>query len=119
MGFNTTVVVHNDALHSIANDPEFGKNLADAINSLGYRDDKIKSVSASGEFMTCCNAVEVIETHHADSVVAVAVGGNCGVELGYAGGYRAIGRDDESKVKMLRTLADGLGYTLRKKPQRK
>lgn len=31
MGYNTTVVVYNDALDQIANDPEFGKKLVAAI----------------------------------------------------------------------------------------
>jgi len=31
MGYNTTVVVMNDALGSIEKDPEFGKNLVRAV----------------------------------------------------------------------------------------
>jgi hypothetical protein len=119
MGFNTTVVVHNDSLGTISKDPEFGKNLARAILSIGFRDDKCIGVSAHADNCVHCNAVEVIETHHADSVVAVAVGGNYGVEIGYAGGYKTMGSDVDSKIEMVRTLAENLGYTLRKKPKRK
>jgi len=31
MGYNTTVVVYNDALDQIESDPQFGANLAAAI----------------------------------------------------------------------------------------
>ena len=117
MGYNTTVVVHNDSLGTIGKDPEFGKNLERAILSIGMTDDKCIGVSASNGHCVHCNAVEVIETHHADSVVAVAVGGNYGVELGFAGGYRAMGSDDESKLEMVKHLAENLGYTLRKNPK--
>jgi dissimilatory sulfite reductase (desulfoviridin) alpha/beta subunit len=119
MGFNTTVVVHNDSLDVIAKDPNFGEKLAKAIICLDYKGDKINSVSASNGNCTHCNAVEVIETHHADQVIAVAVGGNYGVEIGYAGGWQAMGNEADKKVEMIRTLADSLGYTLRKKPQKK
>ena len=34
MGWNSTVVVMHDSLGIIAQDPEFGKNLASAINSM-------------------------------------------------------------------------------------
>jgi len=112
MGFNTTVVVHNDALGSIERDPDFGMKLSRAISNLGMRGDKMEDVSAGCH----CNACEVIETHHADSAIAVVVGGNMGIELGYAGNYSAMDKDDESKVKMLKTLALNLGYSLRKNP---
>lgn len=73
MGWNTTVVVLNDALDQIEKDPLFGKKLAQAIRDLhdpkGWRD-----VSAGNH----CNAAEVIETHHADYNVLVSIGGNTG-----------------------------------------
>lgn len=111
MGFNTTVVVHNDALESIKNDPDFGKNLVSAILAIGMRPDKMEDVPAGCH----CNACEVIETHHADSAIAVVVGGNMGIELGHAGRWNDMGNEDESKIKMIRTLADQFGYDLRKK----
>ena len=113
MGFNTTVVIHNDALEDIAGDPDFGKNLKSAILSIGTRRvDRMEDVHAGHH----CNVCEVIETHHADQVVAVAVGGNMGVELGYAGSWREMGTEDADKVAMLKTLALNLGYNLHKMP---
>lgn len=82
MGYNTTVVVYNDALGDIENDPEFGKNLAIAVREAwnlgrnlrgnGYHD--TVNIRAGNH----ANAAVVVETHHADEMVVVAVGGNMG-----------------------------------------
>lgn len=114
MGWNTTVVVHNDALHDIEKDPEFGKKLSTAILSLGCQD-KTEDVSAGCH----CNAATAIETHHADQIMAVAVGGNYGVKLGYAGQWPLMKDTEASKLHMLKILASGLGYDLHKKPKRR
>jgi hypothetical protein len=77
MGWNTTVVVLNDALDFIENDPEFGRRLAQAIvrcHSSGPMD--VAAHSSRGGIH--CNAARVIETHHADCTVKVEVGGNTG-----------------------------------------
>lgn len=74
MGYNTTVVILNDALGEIATDPEFGKRLADAIAQA--RRGKPVVVGAHGERDIHCNAALVVETHHADDEVTVIVGGN-------------------------------------------
>ncbi len=81
MGFNTTVVVLNDATHEIENDPKFGQKLVRAIRALAHGSQQ--DVTAGNH----CNAATVIETHHADGNVLVAVGGNRGQSLegGYAG----------------------------------
>ena len=73
MGWNTTVVVLNDALTDIRDDPEFGRKLYDACLEAVAR--KPVDVSAGCH----CNAATVIETHHADQMVLVRVGGNMGV----------------------------------------
>ena len=109
MGFNTTVVVMNDALHAIENDPDFGKKLGDAIRSLGGPHKFHADVSA----LNHVNAATAIETHHADDFVVVAVGGNMGSVLGYGGAYR------NTDHEIVKTLAAHLGYELRKKPSRK
>jgi hypothetical protein len=79
MGFNTTVVVLNDALDQIANDPEFGKKLADAIRCIGYRPGPHSLYVTAGNHS---NAASVVETHHSSMTVVVAVGGNYGSVLG-------------------------------------
>lgn len=74
MGFNTTVVVLNDALGFIEDDQDFGKKLARAVRHSSGSRDHVK-VSAGG----FGGAAAVVETHHADAVVTVDVGGNTAV----------------------------------------
>lgn len=110
MGFNTTVVVMNDALHHIENDAEFSKKLVRAIQGFTIPE-RDKDVSAGGFI----NAATVVGQHHADSIHLFAIGGNYGRDLGYV----AFWPDHENDETILRALADKLGYTIRKKPQRK
>lgn len=109
MGFNTTVIVLNDALHAIAEDPAFGKKLAAAVMSLGSRDKYAATISA----MNHVNAATAVETHHADSFAVVAIGGNMGAVLGYGGGYR------NTNEEILKALASSMGFVVHKKPARK
>lgn len=110
MGFNTTVVVMNDALDQIANDPDFGKKLAQAIMHLSV-DRKPGDVSAGNHF----NAATVVESHHADITALVAVGGNFATPLLYACGYHHTPEDREI---LLRALADALGFRISRKAKR-
>lgn len=114
MGFNTTVVVHNDSLDTIAKDPDFGKNLAQAIQAIELYKGKVIDVPSQNH----CNAAEVLECHHADQIVAVAVGANAGHVLGYAGHWSLFHKGEEGEVEMLRTLANKYGYNLHKKSKR-
>jgi hypothetical protein len=103
MGFNTTVVILNDVVHNIAEDPTFGQRLADAISS---------GDSSRHELQ---NGVQVIESHHADYTTVVAVGGNMGICLGTAIGCSVV----DDPVAIVRSLARDLGFDLRKRPERK
>lgn len=76
MGFNTTVLILNDNLNEIENDPDFGKNLARAITQLSCRGPI--DVPARSGHSSCAKAALVIETHHADYDVYVKIGGNYG-----------------------------------------
>lgn len=103
MGYNTTLVVLNDALHEIENDAEFGRKVSQATRMVTRG--KPVDISSGGH----CNAATVIETHHADGINLIAVGGNCGQDLGYMGGYRS------ESIDLLKSLADKLGYRIVKK----
>lgn len=104
MGFNTTVVVLNDALHAIAEDKDFGKNLSDVI--LGFsRQGSINFVPAQNH----ANAAHVIETHHADSMHLVGIGGNIGYDFGRMGNYRS--KEEE----MFHAWAEKLGFVVYRK----
>lgn len=110
MGYNTTVVVMNDALAAIEKDPEFGKNLATAIRNVFGSN--ATNVPAGGH----SRAALVIETHHADQQVIVRVGGNEGnIIQGVLIHYTS--RNPERDL--LTTLASHMGYSLHKKPERK
>ena len=106
MGFNTTVVILNDALHQIEGDPDFGKNLAIAIQGGGFGDGTVRA----GNHI---NAAQVVETHHADANVCVVVGGNRGELL--KGGYASSRTTaEEATVQILKDL----GYTVYKRKKR-
>lgn len=122
MGFNTTIVVMNDRLNDIENDPEFGKNLTQAVNM--FITEKYITERAGRPFYGvdvraggCVNAATVVETHHADDTSIVAVGGNMGEELGVVyEGALPYESDEERNIRILRVLADHLGYHIHKKP---
>lgn len=112
MGFNTSVIVMNDALGWIEEDPEFGKNLARAIAEAS-RGKPVDVPAHSGRGGVHCNAATVIESHHADGYQAVLVGGNMGQKLG----RQCFGQYDDH-VEMLKQIASDLGYRLVKKPKK-
>lgn len=105
MGFNSTLLILNDALHDIRDDKDFGKKVHDAITQIVTYGEMVDIHSGSH-----VNAASVIETHHADSLKVIAVGGNTAKILGYGGNYRF------TEEQILMTLAERLGYSLKKKP---
>jgi hypothetical protein len=83
MGYNTTVLVLNDALTEIENDPNFGKKLAEVIRQHGILQgmvpkQRVSSYVRAGSYM---NAATVIETHHSSQTALVAIGGNYGSKI--------------------------------------
>lgn len=70
MGLNTTVVILNDYLHDIENDPEFGKKLSRAIKNSGFND------STRG--------FQVVTCHHNSATSVIAVNGNRGRVIGWS-----------------------------------
>lgn len=93
MGWNATVVILVDQLQSIERDPDFGKKLADAVRH------KLNDPNGRyGREPYVTGQTRVVEAHHADHMVAVAVGGNTAHVLGFAGGYAA---DPDDLIKNL------------------
>lgn len=111
MGYNTTIVLLNDALSSIEGDLNLGKKLRDATLKMSLAGQKPVDVSAGNH----CNALLVVETHHADQMVPILVGGNYAhvVDKTYVKW-----NNDKMEEDLLRQLADKHGYTLRKKSKR-
>lgn len=88
MGFNTTIVVLNDCIGDIEKNTNLGKQIADAIREKAINHEPIRAAQG----------VTVIETHHADSTVLVAVGGNLGRVVTSVYGYNA---DDSDIAKAM------------------
>ena len=107
MGYNTTVVICNDVLHEIADDPKFGAKLDEAIRNLGTGE----RYGLRTEFMG--GGVKAIETHHANGYALVAVGGNTGKVVGHT---MKPPTTYEEKVRWIKEQARSLGFYLRKVP---
>lgn len=105
MGFNTTVIVLNDGLSGIENDPDFGKRLAQAI--LLFSPSKGRVDVCAGNHVNACS---VIETHHADNTAVVAVGGNFASVLGCYPG--CLHHKPAFQFELLCELAAEMGYHL-------
>lgn len=108
MGYNTTVVIMNDALDQIEKDPQFGKNLSRAIQHLTVTNGQPVDVYAGNH----CNAATAIESHHADGTVVVAVGQNYAEVLNH---YMIYPYGDDKKLAILKKLADEMGYDIHRK----
>ena len=106
MGYNTTVVFINDALDQVAADPNFVSNLLDAISQASQLPDQRIDISAGNH----ANAAHVVECHHADTSIAITVGGNLGQVR--ARTYSGVRPDGEVQEDLLRNWADKLGYRL-------
>ncbi len=111
MGWNTTVVVYNDALNAIKNDPDFGRKLAEAITrrAAGIRAEDHVDVPAGNH----ANAAMVVESHHADSTAVVTVAGNLGILQAQTYGWDH--HTPEGAERVLRDWADKQGFELVKK----
>ena len=108
MGYNSTVLVLNDALHDIEKDLEFGKKLVRAISHLQVNPSP-QDISAGGYV----NAALAIESHNASGIVPILIGGN------YAHVIKDIWIGFEAQdyeLSLLKELANKLGYKVSKKP---
>lgn len=103
MGFNTSMIILNDALHYIKDDKDFGAKVYEAARNV-YSERKPQEVHSG-----LVNAATVIETHHADTNTIVAFGGNRGLFLGHAGFSNA------TPEEMLKDLANQMGFRLVRK----
>lgn len=123
MGYNTSVLVLNDAVDMIAKDPHFGRKLYEAVLSLSRGkqvDVPAHSYDEKGAVRGVhCNAATVVETHHADGVSIVAFGQNCATKLSELYYVKGGHYSEEGKLDIVRMMADELGYKLVKKPKRK
>jgi hypothetical protein len=110
MGFNTPVLILNDAMHGLKTDPEIGSKMYDAI----LRTQRVLNRGYGVDFSigNHCNGGHALASEHADHVQIIAVGGNTMRNLTTL--YGAWGSMGDS-VAMAKRLADALGYRLVKK----
>ena len=101
MGFNSTVLILNDRLHEIENDQDFGKKVADGIREFGYAN-KYNKTYITGQ-------TEILSCQHASENAIIAVGGNCGTQLGTVFGTH---HKEEDKLDIVKQLAEELGFKL-------
>jgi hypothetical protein len=112
MGFNSTVVVLNDALHTIRQDPDFGNKLCDAITR--HRNGGRSLVTARDGNCSHHGAAEVVAVEHADHSVLVLVGGNTATVLdAQACGWEH--HEEKAQLVALQSFADKMGFRLVKK----
>jgi hypothetical protein len=120
MGLNTSVIVMNDALEFILKDADFTRKLYNAIVRLPP--DKPQDVSAGGYV----NAATVLETHHASMVRPIWFGGNTAIvqdvfvsTAHLFDSVLTVPQGDEGpEVKLLKAMADELGYRIVRKRKR-
>ena len=117
MGFESTIIVDNDHLLEIEKDSEFGAKTVRAIGELSipaeYRGHEFPRISSGG----CSSAAVVVESHHTSVESLVVISGS---PLVLSPSILPHTKDttEPLEVRYLRTLANQLGYSIHKKPQR-
>lgn len=109
MGYNTTLVVYNDALGAIESDINFGEKVAKAVRKLSVNNGETVDISAGNH----ANAAMAVESHHADNTSVITVGGNLGIKHLEMFGW--LHHEKDMQEKLLRQWADNLGFDLVKK----
>jgi hypothetical protein len=112
MGFNSTVVICNDAFSAIDDDPAgWWARTKTAISHahMGHK-------PVEYGFGHHANGFWAVSNHHADQVSLIAVGGNYPTVLFQEHWGNRGHHSDEDKLELLRRAAGQLGYTLTKKP---
>lgn len=110
MGYNSTLVVLNDGLDFIKDDKDIGAKIRSAVLKLSVSNGPVDIDAGSH-----VNAMTAIESHHADGLVPVLVGGNYGqvvknVWIPYI--------SDHAEMYLLKELAHKLGYNVSKSQRR-
>jgi hypothetical protein len=78
MGFLTTVIIHNDALHTFEKHPkEFAEAIFKGIDDANYKHKQVSVSFVNG----CANYIHVHPSRHADDVTVYLHYGNCVANL--------------------------------------
>ena len=109
MGFNSVLIVLNDALHEIGDDSNFGAGVKSAVQSHDRRRNPRPDIMARGNFCTHANAATVVSVAHADCPQVVVVKHNTGWSAW----------EDDTPDHIINDLIAVLnhhGYSVKKKP---
>ena len=106
MGYYSIVLIQNDFLHEIEEDPRFGEKVSSAISQ-----HFVEPGRAGQRF-------RVLAVDHADVQQTIVVGGYQGIVLGTdnTGGVLPKEDDPHTIERWLKKLADKFGYRLSNKP---
>lgn len=108
MGWNSTLMINNDLLYEIEKDPKFGLKVGDAVAARVISEGPVRF---RGGY--------VLATGHNSGVCVSLVGGNCGSVLGWGIGTDGRHLEPEDREKILRQLADDMGFKLVRKQGKK
>lgn len=111
MGYNTAALFLNDAIDGLKTDPNIGQKIYEAIITAPRQGDRYTDFSIGNH----CNGGMVLPSCHADVVQVIALGGNYMKPMGNLYGAW---RDMQEPEKLLKSLADQMGYRMVKKPSR-
>lgn len=116
MGFNSLVLILNDAMDSIDRDPAawWEKVKSMLMTPPPYRPRYGGDMDGTFGFGSSANGFQAVHNEHADTVGIYAVGGNCTTQLGLVSNSGRHSREVD-QVQLLRELALRLGYDLRMK----
>lgn len=112
MGWNTGVIILNDAIGNIEDHPkEFVDGLRRAMGDFLSHGGKPVDIAVGGHV----NAASVFHQSHADNTGVFAIGGNHATRLleTYNGGRH---HTDADKLELLKRLAEEMGYNISRKP---
>lgn len=107
MGYRTVVILNNDLANEWQKDPLLGDKIAHDMNYVTYPvKDRTPALVGVGR---------VVECAHADQQTLMLLDSLDGMPVAYSHWQRGE-QFDEIKVKMLRELANSLGYRIVRKP---
>jgi hypothetical protein len=106
MGFQSTIMILNDAMEEIDKDP---KGWWQKTKSLITRHNGTKSPEEYG-FGTHGNGFTLVDVHHADNTSVIAVGGNHASLLTRLSKHPH--HDEKGQIELLKALAKEHGYRL-------
>ena len=109
MGFRTLVLLYNDHASEWEKDPELGRKIAVGMNSVHDKDYASLANLRYGK---------VVECAHADTQTVAVLDSYSFTSVAHSF-WRQGETTEDRNVRLLKEMADKLGYNISKKPQRR